>query len=574
MLNHTLALGSWVLAAVLSLLMSCGQPGAPQGGPRDEEPPTVRQTLPEDSSLNVPIDTRIVRFYFSEAIRKPAFDKEINISPLVKRPKVILSDNARRLTIQFQEDLRPQTTYIVTLTDVKDLNESNDLAEPYVLAFSTGDVLDSMQIKGQIEAPVIGEKEGKMLVFLYDADSIVNDSFDRVRPAYISQSDEQGNFTFKYLRKAQYRVLGVKDDDKSNSYSGLVERVAIAEDSVVSFDVDSVNVTEVKLFAFQADAVLPTLRGYLWTADSTLSVTFSKNMRLDFLQIWATDTLSQDSSTRDIVSWLPGEKPRLFVHMNRPKSEPSLLHITGLKDSLGRKLDTVLRVDGFKYKPLDEPTLIKPKLSFEPLGWEVFIPQHLNSDNQAQIILTDTAQAPRTDTLAYKINAEGFRAYLQPIPLPDTALPFLLNLNGTLADTSLKDSTFKYSLRWFAKEDFGTLSGSVRVDSFYVGPVVVEFYDEKKQRVASRQDTTFALQHLEPGNYTVRVILDADSNGVWTPGEIKTRRKPERIFVDPTPIQIRANWDFEDQVIQVRMVENVVPPDTTAATTQVDEGED
>ncbi|MEL6132581.1 MAG: Ig-like domain-containing protein, partial [Bacteroidota bacterium] len=562
--------GIWI--GCLLLLISCGQPGAPQGGPKDDEPPTVTQVSPSDSTLNVPVDTRVVRFSFSEAIRKPAFDKEIYISPLVKRPKVILSDNARRLSIQFQEELRPQTTYIVTLTDVKDLNESNALAKPYVLAFSTGDVLDSMQIKGEIEAPVIGKKEEKMLVFLYDADSIVNDSFDRVRPAYISQSDDQGKFTFKYLRKAKYRVLGVKDDDKSNTYSGLLERIAIAEDSVVSFEEDSVNITEVKLFAFQADAVMPNLRSYLWHSDSTLALTFSKNLRLDALRIWMTDTLSADSQSIDFFSWLPGEKPRLFIHTSRPKNLPSLIHISGLADSLGQKLDTVLRVDNFRYKALKEPTLVKPSLSLDSLGWEVFLPLRLPVGVHPLITLTDTAQAPRTDTLPYRFDPQGFQTYIQPIPLPDTALPYILKLNGALADTSLSDSTFAYSLRWFAKEDLGTLSGSVRLDSPFVGPVLVEFFNDQKERIAFSQDTTFALKNLIPGNYTARVILDADSNGVWTPGDIQTRRKPERIFEDPTPIQIRANWDFEDQIIQVRMVADKIPVDSTAVTSP--EGEE
>ena len=110
--------------------------------------PTIEKTFPENQSLH--FDGNEVKIVFSEAVRAPAFDKEIFISPLVRRPKIIRSDNAKRIKIKFAEDLRPQTTYIITLTDIQDNQEGNKMEEAYILAFSTGDQLDSMAIKGEI----------------------------------------------------------------------------------------------------------------------------------------------------------------------------------------------------------------------------------------------------------------------------------------------------------------------------------------------------------------------------------------------------------------------------------------
>ena len=245
------------LAIMLSLAMilGCGQKGSPQGGPKDTDPPAVTQVLPKDSTLN--FDGKLVRFYFSEPIRKPTYGKEIFISPFTERPKIILSDNAKRLSIEFQEDLRPQTTYLITLTEVKDLHESNPLAEPYILAFSTGDQLDSMEIKGKLFLPSLVRILKKMTVLLFDSDSIQNQDFFLKRPAYLTQSNESGEFSFKYLRNTNYKILAVKDDDSSNSLSSNEEAIAIPSDSLLQFEDDSTNFTTVSLYFFPQDVDTP-----------------------------------------------------------------------------------------------------------------------------------------------------------------------------------------------------------------------------------------------------------------------------------------------------------------------------
>ncbi|MEO1448284.1 MAG: Ig-like domain-containing protein, partial [Bacteroidota bacterium] len=112
-----------ILTGLALSVWACAQPGTLTGGPRDEIPPTVQRTEPAAASLF--FEGQSVKIVFSEPVRKPTFGKEIFISPLVKRPKIIQSDSGKRIRIEFDEPLRPETTYLITLKEIKDATESN-----------------------------------------------------------------------------------------------------------------------------------------------------------------------------------------------------------------------------------------------------------------------------------------------------------------------------------------------------------------------------------------------------------------------------------------------------------------
>jgi len=543
---------SWAILFVFigGLLGSCGQKASPQGGPRDEKPPEVADTDPRDSTLN--FSGNSMRFSFNETIRKPTYGKEVFISPFIERPKITRSDNAKRLKIDIEEELRPQTTYLITLNGIQDLNEGNAMEETYVLAFSTGDQLDSMEIKGAIFSPEIGKAPEKMTVFLFDPDSIRRDSFTNVRPAYITKSDENGDFSFKYLRNTPYRVLGVKDEDQSNTYNNPLEKIAINPDSLVSFDQDSTNFTTVKLYAFQPDNKRPALQTSAWISDSTLRLRFNKGLRVDSLELYVSDTLRVDSQEIETFTYFQEEKIDLLLHL--PRSEDSLrnIHLYGLSDSLGRKLDTLISVPRFPYDSSSQTLLSEPKLLVEEGAWEFVLPRRYRKEMD-YFILTDTAKGENRDSLDLEVRQEGFKVKIAPATPPDSLMPFYLFASRALRATRPRDSVkySRYTLDWFDPSSFGTLSGAVRVDSPFAPPIVLQLLNEQKKIVRTAFDTTFSFAFLPAGNYSTRIILDRDSNQVWTPGNLKERRLPEQIFTPTGGVEIRENWDYEDYEVIV-----------------------
>lgn len=547
------------------VVLRCAQTATPNGGPKDQDPPKLVQSFPASGSLNFSGDE--VRFAFDEPIQPPTFDKEIFISPYTVRPKIILSDNAKRLRIRFSEPLRPNATYVITLTGIKDLNERNAIKEPITLAFSTGDVLDSMEVQGRILAPVLGQVVKGMTLLLFDADSIRDGDYFRKRPAYVSKAGDNGRFRFQYLRQAPYRLLGVLDDDQTNTYSQPGELVAIPPDSILIFPADT-NLLELELLAFLPDAQPPRLQGYDWIHPQSLSLRLSESLALDSARLHVTDTLGRDSLPVPAFTWLGGTNLELLVAMPRPRDSVSRLHLLGLTDSLGNRLDTILTVTPFRRKRIPEPLLTKPLLLPHEAAYEAIVVQALTAADSGRFVLSDTSRYDSArQQFGFRWETEGFRLRLVPQLKADSTRPLVLRVPGALLgseDTLLQDSLFRYPLNWFDREDYGNLSGSLRFDSTYLGPTVFLLLDKDNKIVRSTRDTTFAYQTLPAGTYTAQVILDADSNGIWTPGSLWPPAMPERIFVDPTPITVRANWDFDAHRILVSTSVKAAPADTTA----------
>ncbi|MEM7367820.1 MAG: Ig-like domain-containing protein [Bacteroidota bacterium] len=556
-------IGGWALLGII--VFSCAKPLSPTGGPRDEVPPEVVRSSPASGTLNYEGDE--VRFWFNEPIRKPTYDKEIFVSPFIRRPKIVLADSYKRFKIKFEEDLRPNTTYVITLTEIKDNSESNPIEKAYTLAFSTGDVLDSMELKGKIQSPRLGKGVKDMTVMLFDVDSAINNDFMGQRPAYLTKADEEGRFSLQYLRNAPFRILAIKDADQSNSYSVPNELVAIASDTLIVFPDDSTNLATVRLHAFFPNAISPRIQDYDWLNDSTLACRFSENLRLDTLSLILTDTLNQDSVELTDFSWYRHKDPELLIHMTRPQALYSNLHFQGISDSLWNVSDSILRIDPSREREQFEPLLETPKLLMAAQAWEFLTMRKLNLEDSSLIVLTDTA---RTDSnrkqIPYSMEIDAFRVRIQPQPLPDSAMPFVLRVNGQLRqpeDSIIKDSTF--NLTWFDPEEFGEIKGAVKLDSTWQLPIILRLMSGESV-VETVFDTSFHFTLLKPGDYGFHIVQDVDSNQVWSPGQIFPPRLPEKIYEHGETISIKANWEFEEHTIEMQLKPPppIIAPDTSS----------
>ena len=557
----------FLLLLAVAFAGGCAQELNPTGGAKDTVPPTVLRSNPPTGTLNYKGGD--LRFVFSEPIQKPDVKKDLFISPFVARPRVLLSDNGRRLTLKLNEELRPQTTYVVTLNGIRDLTERNQIAEPFTLAFSTGEQLDSLRLRGHIE-----DAEGKglkdLLVLMYEADSVPGNDIFAKRPSYLSRTDEQGDFSFSYLRATTYRVFGLKDDDQSNTYNQPTELIAIAADSVLLPTADT-SQAPVKLFAFLADETPPGLRRFFWVNESTLAIQLSEAIRLSASQIFATDTLGNDSLLLTQTAYLPGTEKELWIHV--PGGRRWLdLRLQGIQDSLGNGKDSlqVLRIDPSRQRLWKEPLVVKPKLRTDLPAIEFMPGKAVLPEQEALFSLTDTSSV---DSLRKSFRFEWKETGLLRQIVPEEAargIPLVLRVDGRFfyeeQDSSRRDTVFQYPVNWLRQDGYGTLSGKMLPDTQARGPVLVFMIGPgdkgARQQVA---DTVFQFRYLEPGDYRFEVIYDTDGNGLRSPGSLRGQRLPERSKALPDRISIRANWDFEDFVLDLN---GVAPPPAEAQATQ------
>ena len=145
-LNSLCAFARNVLLFVLSI--NCAHQIYPEGGPVDRIPPEIIMTEPKQGELYV--KKNIFHFEFSEYIDRRSFEESVFISPAgQKSPEFDWS--GKEVDVILPYELKPEKTYTVTIgTDVQDVNNRNKMAEPFTLAFSTGNKIDSGFIHGKV----------------------------------------------------------------------------------------------------------------------------------------------------------------------------------------------------------------------------------------------------------------------------------------------------------------------------------------------------------------------------------------------------------------------------------------
>jgi hypothetical protein len=141
------------LVALGLFIPSCARIMAPEGGPKDTVPPKLIRAFPTQGSTG-----------FKEKTIKLVFDKEIEVHdiynklvvtpklPTLKnRPSYTCSVRGKTLKLTLEAPLQEDTTYTFNFNDaIKDTTEGN-IAESLVLAFCTGEYIDTMYVTGQVK---------------------------------------------------------------------------------------------------------------------------------------------------------------------------------------------------------------------------------------------------------------------------------------------------------------------------------------------------------------------------------------------------------------------------------------
>jgi len=204
---------------------SCAQQGSPSGGPRDEDPPRVLECTPPNYSTQ--FESRKIQITFDEYIVLDNVNQQLVVSPpMEEQPTVKLK--RKSLIIEFEEALRINTTYTFNFGDaIKDLHEGNKL-QNYEYVFSTGEILDSMSVRGNLKyAENLEVPDEPFSIMLY---SDLRDSVPLLDiPLYVGRSDDSGVFSVNNLRPDVYKVFALKDGNNNFLFDLPSEEIAFLD---------------------------------------------------------------------------------------------------------------------------------------------------------------------------------------------------------------------------------------------------------------------------------------------------------------------------------------------------------
>ena len=220
-----------VVASFLTLLVGCAVQSRPQGGPKDETPPTITKMVPSVGELN--FTGSKAEIVFDEYIQGSKLRGNITTSPPLEGLDFEIA--GKKLKLEWDEgQLLENTTYRISMGDeVGDLNENNKYTNLEVV-WSTGSFIDSMQLGGTIDKS--GESAFEDLTIW-----LIPSGADTIgTPKFSATPDKEGEFELRYLPVDTFDLLVFEDInfnkgwDEGESYGFLKEVPSTSDSSFIS----------------------------------------------------------------------------------------------------------------------------------------------------------------------------------------------------------------------------------------------------------------------------------------------------------------------------------------------------
>lgn len=502
---------------------SCAKQSSPMGGPKDEDPPILLETYPQNNSINV--RPREINLLFNEFIQLENPNKQIIITPRVKADEIEFLAIKNRVNIKLNQELEDETTYVFNFQkSVQDITEKNP-AESLKLVFSTGSTIDSLSISGKITY-IFPPKEKELkdiLVGLYEE----NDTTDLFTspPYYISQADTAGNFSITNIKAGVFRLYAWHDENNSLKAEYRNEAYGFYSEPI---DINS-DISNVHINLFKGDL-------------SDLKINRSSPSGQNYDIVLSKSPLNYEVKHEDIgtkMFYRLNDKTIRIYH-NTIENDSTEVQLV-LSDSVGFSIDTTLYA---KFEPSDrrEENLeisINSGLSFlNNIRSEWTFNKPVRFINYDSLFITyDTAGViPITAENIYFLDSAKRTRLIMELFIPDS----LTNETYTIyaGDSSIQDikgifnkDPIKANYRKLKQDRLADgISGTVHTEE---RPILLQLINKKNEIIEELylEDTnSYEFTRIESGDYRIRAIIDRNKNKRWDPGNYFENRQPEPLY--------------------------------------------
>ncbi|MBK9736288.1 MAG: Ig-like domain-containing protein [Saprospiraceae bacterium] len=515
-----------IIGAVILItgLYGCASTGSPSGGPKDTKPPKL-DSLFSTPNKQTNFKPRKLEFTFDEFIEVKDALKQVLVSPpLTYIPQV--KHRGKKVTFTFDEKeiLRENATYTINFGEaIVDFHEGNKI-DNFTFVFSTGDVLDSLSLKGSIKNSLTQEPEVEMVVFLYDkvTDSIVA----KEKPFYFAKPNKEGIFEFKNIKSDTFKLIAIKDENLNYLYDLETEKIAFS-DSLIYPDINFS-----KKFTLYGSVPIPSLK-----------------------------TLNSNTKSYGKVNILFNTNPtgiRYTLSDSTIRTFPDLIN-----DSINIHYAT--NVDSFFIYLLDDTLKIKPR------GRSEFNKKNklkrISSNNSPQMLPKDSIMIGFNqpldtirfslfklsdsigllDDAKYLVSENGKNIIIKYDWLPGEK--YSLSVDSALVKSiyGLTNDSFGLTFNILTPNQMAALDAII-TDLDSTQTYVIKLMRDKtpiyRFTISNVSKTSIKLKGLVPDRYNLEIIQDTNGNGKWDPADYWQKKQAEQIKLIKGD-KIRANWESE-----------------------------
>ena len=522
--------------AVILTFWGCANIQRPMGGPKDVTPPRLLKATPPNMSRN--FNAKIIQLDFDEYFKLSNQYTEISMSPAQdKSPEYKIK--SKSLVIVLKDTLQKNTTYVINFGKaIADVNEGNILKN-FTYVFSTGPHIDSLSVSGTVTNTLTQKREKDVTVMLFpiEKDSLY---FGKKKPSIYATTDTAGNFSLNNLHDGDYRIYALEEKTPDRIYNKDDELIAFQKQPVHLY----ADTSGIQLYLFKQEPAKFHIAIRKFDDDGRMFFVFNKRLNNPSVKIIYPLALDDQkivefSPTKDTANIymknMDFDSIRVaFFDNNKPLDSASLLK--GRKESFTKNYTFRYNLNNLnKLKPTSDLMIIAsyPIASYDPS--QITLYEDSVAVNNLNII-KDTTNLKRY-IIKYKWKQDS--RYI--LVADEAAFTFV---NG--------DKNKKYQKPFLIDkiENYSTLTMKVTVPDTSK-QYLVEIYqnaDHILQTNKITKNTSIVYKNLLTGKYSFNVIYDDNHNGKWDSGDVKQKRYPENIWVDPVQITLRPNWDAEEKL--------------------------
>lgn len=519
------------------LVQSCARVGSPVGGPKDTLAPKFLSSNIDTTRINVRRDIKELRIDFDEYVTLKDINKNLIISPPIKKIKRILPSNIanKYLLIQWEDTLQANTTYNFNFgNSIVDNNEANVLRY-FNFAFSTGDKLDDLYISGDVRDAVSIKKEtssdNKLVVGLYKVQDTMN---YKQKPYYITKVDDDGYYELNYLSPGKYKIIAFEDENGNSMYDPGKEKVGFQKEPVeIEKSISGLNL---KIYPSKK----PLKYGEMKETPGGITMMFEG--RPDNVKV-----LSINEKLQDIK----------VTH--RPKSDTVKIWFDAVKNNIGQtvtenlkfsydadnKKDTVSVFYKYNAKnamSLDnnDGSLLPPKTDFKITS--NYVIDKINTDKwvlKSDSLTTQNFTAKISETNPYQIliQSDFIEGKKYQLIVPKTTVLSFYDKNP---------ASKRFDFETDRVENYGSLT--FKLQNAPTSNYWLQLLDTSEKVVYQKYTKGDQLKFdiLKPGEYIVRILVDNNDNKYWDEADFQKDIFAEDSYIFYKVAVVRPLWDSNE----------------------------
>jgi uncharacterized protein (DUF2141 family) len=537
----------------------------------DTIPPILINSSPENKSLN--FDGNKVRLTYDEYLQIKDLNKQLIITPLIESE---YESKIRKYSIEltFPEPFDDSTTYTFNFQSaIQDITEGN--VTPYnVLAFSTGDYIDSISVNGRVRDLHTFEPVEEYTVCLYKAEDTLH--IFNSKPLYLTRTDEDGLYRIENIKNGFYRLY-VYHDINSNLICDIPrEKFGFDGDTLdLTNNMDSImlqtyyldmrpleiqregpvgNYYEIKLnkniTEYQIDVPDTTRKIYHNFGEDKNTIRFYDSFQdMDSLLFYFTARDSLDQILRDslYLKFTESKRKKIdFTHSFKPRDKENITddfegQFTFNKPTFFMPVDSMyFKYDSVTYQfiPADSVHPANEKQDVFRFDMNLFFSEYLENLRKSDTV---TLQVTRNRQTAGP-GTGNLQKNQQMVNMHFEKGSFISIEQDTMPEINYQYAKLK-------SENYGIIRGRVVTEHPAYTIQLLEKQGYKVQQEIKNQ-AEYIFQHVKPGEYRIRVYIDNNNDGTWDPGNVFRLAEPEDVFFFEEIISLRANWEITDIILE------------------------